>query len=318
MARTLIFSIIATLIISGCDSGADHPGDSKVANNDNLQALIQDQRLSVNQCIKSALAAGDFIEILKSETDQINSSYEPYLKSDEERGDVAALRLRMMQQSEEIKNASNDLRISTVGNMREVANKCPSALSVIESLSKNPKSQSAQLNECGEGLAGMVQISKNFQRHQTYQNVTWPEIATKVRSCSNTLDIAVARIGTSLHPSSKNAVQEIANTLPRNKRNVPEAMQGRWAEDIADCEMGDAVTFLTVKPRELQFYETAVMVESVLEQGGDRVEVNSVAKGEGELWTDKMIIELKDKGNTLVIDGTKRHRCTKPTAKIGA
>lgn len=102
---------------------------------------------------------------------------------------------------------------------------------------------------------------------------------------------------------------------------IPRAIRGRWALDVAHCtaRKGTDLTALTIDAANLRFYESHGKLARVRESAANRLVADYSFSGEGETWRQRVELDLRDGGRTLVrrdhgegaTDETLRYtRCT--------
>lgn len=102
---------------------------------------------------------------------------------------------------------------------------------------------------------------------------------------------------------------------------IPRAIRGRWALNAADCtaRKGTDLTALTIDAANLRFYESHGKLARVRESAANRLVADYSFSGEGETWRQRVELDLRDGGRTLVrrdhgegaTDETLRYtRCT--------
>ena len=83
---------------------------------------------------------------------------------------------------------------------------------------------------------------------------------------------------------------------------IPRAIRGRWALNAADCtaRKGTDLTALTIDAANLRFYESHGELARVRESGANRLVADYSFSGEGETWRQRVELDLRDGGRTLV------------------
>ncbi|MET1754656.1 hypothetical protein ABVV53_04170 [Novosphingobium sp. RD2P27] len=83
---------------------------------------------------------------------------------------------------------------------------------------------------------------------------------------------------------------------------IPPAIHGRWGLVPADCtsKLGDAKGLLTVSARQLKFYESVAKLDRVKEVEGGRIRGAFTYSGEGQTWTQDVVLDVQDGGKTLI------------------
>jgi len=83
---------------------------------------------------------------------------------------------------------------------------------------------------------------------------------------------------------------------------IPRAIRGRWALDVAHCTAGKGtdLTALTIDAASLRFYESHGELARIRESAADRLVADYRFSGEGETWRQRVELDLRDGGRTLV------------------
>lgn len=87
-----------------------------------------------------------------------------------------------------------------------------------------------------------------------------------------------------------------------NPKGIPSAVQGRWALVDADCSstMGDAKGLLLIDGTSLKFYESRARIGKISTQGDRRLRASFAFAGEGQEWTQEVLLEASEDGKKLV------------------
>jgi hypothetical protein len=83
---------------------------------------------------------------------------------------------------------------------------------------------------------------------------------------------------------------------------IPTAIRGRWGLVPADCtsKLGDAKGLLTISAAQLKFYESVAKLGAIKEAGGTRIRATFRYSGEGQSWTQEVVLDAQDGGKTLI------------------
>ncbi|WP_406720248.1 hypothetical protein RPE78_07965 [Thioclava litoralis] len=83
---------------------------------------------------------------------------------------------------------------------------------------------------------------------------------------------------------------------------IPAGFQGRWGMSLNDCTStkGDAKGLMTVSADTLTFYESRGVLTEPQEQSATKLAGLFDFTGEGQSWSYHEILELKDKGQTVI------------------
>jgi hypothetical protein len=83
---------------------------------------------------------------------------------------------------------------------------------------------------------------------------------------------------------------------------IPKSIRGRWGLVPADCtsKLGDAKGLLTVSAKQLKFYESVAKLGKVQEAEESRVRATFNYSGEGQAWTQDVVLDVQDGGKTLI------------------
>lgn len=82
---------------------------------------------------------------------------------------------------------------------------------------------------------------------------------------------------------------------------IPEAIRGRWGMVPADCTStrGDAKGLMVVSADTLKFYESVAKLGEIKEAGESRVRATFSYTGEGQSWTQDVVLDVAPNGKTL-------------------
>ncbi|PNU06619.1 hypothetical protein A8V01_03180 [Novosphingobium guangzhouense] len=83
---------------------------------------------------------------------------------------------------------------------------------------------------------------------------------------------------------------------------IPEAIRGRWGLVAADCTStrGDAKGLLEVSADQLKFYESVAKLGEIKEAGESRIRGTFDYTGEGQSWTQDVVLDVQDDGKTMI------------------
>ncbi|WP_404481804.1 hypothetical protein [Novosphingobium sp. BL-52-GroH] len=83
---------------------------------------------------------------------------------------------------------------------------------------------------------------------------------------------------------------------------IPEAVRGRWGLVPADCTStkGDAKGLLEVSADQLKFYEFVARLGTIKEAGESRIRATFAYTGEGQSWTQDVVLDAQDDGKTMI------------------
>lgn len=83
---------------------------------------------------------------------------------------------------------------------------------------------------------------------------------------------------------------------------IPSPVQGTWGINEADCDTsrGDAKGNLKVLPKRLEFYESVAYLVSVKERDTSRIRATFTFEGEGQTWTQDVVLDAQNGGQTLI------------------
>lgn len=87
-----------------------------------------------------------------------------------------------------------------------------------------------------------------------------------------------------------------------NPKDIPSAIHGRWALVDADCSstMGDAKGLLAIDGTSLKFYESRATIGKIGQRDDRRLRAGFAFSGEGQEWTQDVLLEVSADGKTLV------------------
>jgi hypothetical protein len=83
---------------------------------------------------------------------------------------------------------------------------------------------------------------------------------------------------------------------------IPASLRGRWGMVPKDCTstLGDAKGLLTVSASQLKFYEAVAKLGTIKEAGDSRIRATFKYSGEGQTWTQDVVLDAQDGGKTLI------------------
>lgn len=83
---------------------------------------------------------------------------------------------------------------------------------------------------------------------------------------------------------------------------IPETIRGRWGLVSADCTStkGDAKGLLEVSDDQLKFYESVAKLGEIKEAGESRIRATFDYTGEGQSWTNDVVLDVQDDGKTMI------------------
>ena len=83
---------------------------------------------------------------------------------------------------------------------------------------------------------------------------------------------------------------------------IPSGIQGTWGMNEADCDTSraDAKGYVKIGPKKLEFYESVAMLGTVKEREATRIRGTFAFEGEGQTWTQDMVLDVQDGGRRLV------------------
>ncbi|MFT4056929.1 MAG: hypothetical protein QM681_20655 [Novosphingobium sp.] len=83
---------------------------------------------------------------------------------------------------------------------------------------------------------------------------------------------------------------------------IPETIRGRWGLVPADCTStkGDAKGLLEVSADQLKFYESVAKLGEIREAGESRIRGTFDYTGEGQSWTQDVVLDVQDDGKTMI------------------
>lgn len=108
--------------------------------------------------------------------------------------------------------------------------------------------------------------------------------------------------GETPEPVSASAAAGADETAPAEIAEIPEAVRGRWGLVPADCTstLGDAKGLLVVSADQLKFYESVAKLGTIKEAGESRIRATFDYTGEGQSWTQDVVLDARDDGRTLI------------------
>ncbi|MFS0851941.1 hypothetical protein AB3M93_21250 [Novosphingobium panipatense] len=83
---------------------------------------------------------------------------------------------------------------------------------------------------------------------------------------------------------------------------IPETIRGRWGLVTADCtsNKGDAKGLLEISADQLKFYESVARLGEIKEAGESRIRATFDYTGEGQNWTQDVVLDVQDDGKTMI------------------
>jgi hypothetical protein len=83
---------------------------------------------------------------------------------------------------------------------------------------------------------------------------------------------------------------------------IPDTVRGRWGLVPADCTStkGDAKGLLEVSADQLKFYESVAKLGTIKEAGESRIRATFAYTGEGQSWSQDVVLDVQDDGKTLI------------------
>lgn len=122
---------------------------------------------------------------------------------------------------------------------------------------------------------------------------------------SDDASLPVVEASASMPPiMNEDAVTEessASNVVDDDSSGIPKTLQGRWGLVAADCTStrGDAKGLLEVSADQLKFYEAVAKMGTIKEAGGTRIRASFSYSGEGQSWTQDVVLATHDGGKTL-------------------
>lgn len=103
-------------------------------------------------------------------------------------------------------------------------------------------------------------------------------------------------------PAAPGDAAAVARAADAAAGGIPEALQGRWGLDPADCEPGrsDADGLLVIDADSLEFYESMGELGAIEARTAGRIRADFAFTGEGMEWTREMELATPDGGETMV------------------
>ncbi|MEW9856725.1 hypothetical protein [Novosphingobium sp. M1R2S20] len=113
----------------------------------------------------------------------------------------------------------------------------------------------------------------------------------------------VSRVGEGAPPPAPDGAAEAPvseETAPAAE--IPEQIRGRWGLVPKDCtsNLGDAKGLLTISAKQLKFYESVAKLGPIKEADETRIRATFDYSGEGQSWTQDVVLEVQDDGKTLI------------------
>lgn len=94
----------------------------------------------------------------------------------------------------------------------------------------------------------------------------------------------------------------VAEATSASLDEIPEIVRGRWGLVPADCTStkGDAKGLLEVSSDQLKFYESVAKLGTIKEAGESRIRATFAYTGEGQSWSQDVVLDVQDDGKTLI------------------
>ncbi|MGF7152382.1 hypothetical protein [Novosphingobium gossypii] len=98
------------------------------------------------------------------------------------------------------------------------------------------------------------------------------------------------------------AADETEATPAGGLSEIPETIRGRWGLVAADCTStkGDAKGLLEISADQLKFYESVAKLGEIKEAGESRIRGTFDYSGEGQSWTNDVVLDVQDDGKTMI------------------
>ena len=83
---------------------------------------------------------------------------------------------------------------------------------------------------------------------------------------------------------------------------IPKLIRGRWGMVAKDCTATPdrATGLLTVSAKQLEFYESVAALGKVTQADPSRMRGTFRYSGEGQSWTQDVVLEVQDNGKTMI------------------
>lgn len=122
--------------------------------------------------------------------------------------------------------------------------------------------------------------------------------ASSAPSEESTAAVSDASSEVDLQPYNASAT-EAANA---GLTEIPGVIRGRWGLVAADCtsKRGDAKGLLEITADQLKFYEAVARLGEVKEEGEGRIRATFDYSGEGQSWTQDVVLDVQQDGKTLI------------------
>lgn len=106
-------------------------------------------------------------------------------------------------------------------------------------------------------------------------------------------------------PSATSSPTPSASPVPTEAAAIPPRFRGRWGLVPADCDprRDDNKGLMTVNARQLRFYESRAVPAKIERTARDAVAVTLAFSGEGQTWTERTRLTLRQNGQVLVRAG---------------
>lgn len=98
------------------------------------------------------------------------------------------------------------------------------------------------------------------------------------------------------------AADDAGSSATGGMSEIPETIRGRWGLVPADCTStrGDAKGLLVVSADQLRFYESVAKLGEIKEAGESRIRGTFDYSGEGQSWTNDVVLDVQDDGKTMI------------------
>ena len=127
-----------------------------------------------------------------------------------------------------------------------------------------------------------------------------PEAPATQPAATETEEVFQEEPASATGSASEAAPEAEASPVARNE--IPQAVRGRWGLVAADCTStrGDAKGLLDVSADQLKFYESVAKLGTVKEVGESRIRATFAYTGEGQSWTQDVVLDAQDDGKTMI------------------
>ena len=122
--------------------------------------------------------------------------------------------------------------------------------------------------------------------------------------------LAAAALAGCQDPTPVEAPAVTARAAPGGASLAPAPFQGEWNADLSACgRAGESRLMIT--GRDLRFPESRQTIVSSSQSSQDEISLQTMATGEGQVWTDSFRFRLSPDGRSLteVGSGLVRRRC---------